>query len=190
MLDTGGRGGFNTVEFDEGGPILGDATMENRTDVFPPVSSGDQFRELYLSFLRRHSSAVIDDIGHLLQRTDVSTDVTDCEIQVFPDEYGDGHVSICMYFNGRNRLVRKNDNSLFCGACLRFADFVRDIPLYDPGSYGFQAVDIAVCCVIDWFSECWREAGGDGYKYPVVITGHEGFGTSETIQLSRGGSNV
>ncbi len=152
--------------------------------MFPQVSGEVEFRQLYLSYLRRHSMALVEEIRLLLQRTDVSPDVTDCEVQVFPDEYGDGYVSICMYFNGRNRLVRKNDRSLYCGACVRFAHQVRDIPLYAPGSYNFETRDVTVQCVINWFSECWRAAGGEFYRFPVVITGHDGFGTSDFIQLS------
>jgi hypothetical protein len=139
---------------------------------------------LYLSYLQRHSPSLIEEIRRLLQRTDVSTDVTDCEVQVFPDEYGDGHVSVCMYYNGRNRLVRKNDPTLYSGACVPLADYVRDIPLYTPDSYDFDTRDVTVRCVIDWVSECWQQAGGTDYIYPVVITGHDGFGTSEPIPLN------
>ena len=156
-----------------------------KTEAFPDVSGEGDFRERYLSYLRRHSPTLVQEIGQLLRRTDVSPDVTNVEIQVFPDEYGDGYVRACAYFNGPNRLVRKNDPSLYCGAPVLLAEYVNDIPLYDPDSYQFDVRDITVSCVIDWFAECWRTAGGEEYRYPVVITGHEGYGSSDAIPLTR-----
>lgn len=158
---------------------------EPKTEVFPPVSGEAEFREVYLAHLRRHSAALVEEVGRLLARTDVSPDVTGCEVQVFPDEYGDGHVSVCMYFNGRNRLVRRSDPSLYCGAVVRFAEYAQDLPLYAPSSYNFDTRDATVRCVIDWFAECWRGAGGEGYRFPVSITGHDGFGTPDHLPLTR-----
>lgn len=163
----------------------GVAVGEPKTKVFPPVFGETEFREAYLAYLRRHSAALAGEVRRLLDRTDVSPDVTDCEVQVFPDEYGDGHVSVYRYFNGRNRLVRKSDPSLYCGAVVRIADYAQDLPLYDPSGYGFDTRDVTVRCVIDWFAECWRAAGGEGYRFPVTITGHDGFGTSDHLPLTR-----
>ena len=159
--------------------------MDDEKDVIPPNLDDDGFRAIYQAHLDRHSPALVEEIRRLLLRTDVSADVTDCEIQVFPDEYGDGCVSVCIYFNGRERLVRKNDPSLYCGACVRFAGFVRDLPMYAPTAYDFDTGDVTVRCVIDWFTDCWRAAGGEDYRYPVVITGHDGFGTPDQIPLTR-----
>jgi hypothetical protein len=158
---------------------------EPKTEVFPAVAGEAEFREVYLAHLRRHSAALVEEVRRLLGRTDVSSDVTHCEVQVFPDEYGDGQVSVCMYFNGRNRLVRRSDPSLYCGAAVRFADYARDLPLYAPSAYPFDTRDVTVRCVITWFAECWRSAGGDGYRFPVTITGHDGFGTPDHLLLAR-----
>lgn len=160
---------------------------ELKTDVFPPVSGEAEFREVYLTHLRRHSAALVEEVRRLLQRIDVSPDVTSCEVQVFPDQCGDGHVSVCMYFNGRNRLVRTSDPSLYCGAVVRFVDHARDIPLYAPDSFDFDTRDVTVQCVIDWFTECWQVAGGADYRYPVTITGHDGFGTPDLLPLTKHG---
>ena len=158
--------------------------MDSEKGVFPAVATEEDFQKIYTSHLWRHSPALIEEIRSLLQRTDVSLDVTDCEVKVFPDEYGEGKVSVWMSFNGRNRLVRKNDPSLYCGASVRFASYANDLPLYSPNNYPFETRDVTVNCVIAWFVECWGAAGGEGYTYPVVITGHEGFGTSDLIPLT------
>jgi hypothetical protein len=159
--------------------------MGDERSVIPPGIGVDEFLAIYRSHLDRHSTGLVEEIRRLLQRTDVSPDVTDCEIQVFPDEYGDGYASVCMYFNGRERLVRKNDPSLYCGASVRFANSVRDLPLYDRDAYDFETRDVTVRCVIDWFMDCWRVAGGEDYRYPVVITGHDGYGTGDYLPLTR-----
>jgi hypothetical protein len=68
---------------------------------------------------------------------------------------------------------------------VRFADHAQDIPLYDPTEYDFDTRDVTVRCVIDWFAECWRVAGGEDYRFPVTITGHDGFGTPDHLPLTK-----
>ena len=153
-------------------------------DVFPQDVTESQFRELYLGQLRRHSAALTNEIKQLLARTDISPDVTNVDVQVFPDEYGDGHVFVWMYFNGRNRFVRKNDPTLYCGAGYQFAKDVDGIPLYNPRGYEFSVADLTVDCVIEWFVESWKTAGGENFRLPAVIAGHDGFGNSDPIDLT------
>src|SRR3954471_13311600 len=94
-----------------------------KTDLFPEVSGEDQFRVRYVGYLSRHTPALIEEITTFLRRRDVRPDGTDMEVQVFPDEDGVGAVSLWLYLNGRVRLIRRNDPTLYCGACVRFAKY-------------------------------------------------------------------
>jgi len=154
------------------------------SEALPSGLDADRFRAEYLSRLRRHTPTLVARLQALLARTDVGPDVSDVEVQVFPDEYGDGFVSAWMYFNGRNRAVRKSDPSLYCGASIALTDDIRDMPLYDPDQYSFDTSDVTVRCVIDWFVECWEAAGGRSFRLPAAITGHDGFGTPDLLPLT------
>jgi len=132
----------------------------------------DGFLEAYAAALEEHRPLLVRRLRDLLLRNDFSSPVTDIELGVFPDETGDGHVSVWCYLQGPNRRVSRSEPTLFAGKSIQLTDGMR-VPLHEPDAYGFSTADASTNAVMQWAESCWREAGGERYRLPAVITGHE-----------------
>ena len=153
--------------------------------VMPNGLTEEEFSRVYRSHLERHSEALIAEIKKMLSKP-VHPDVSEIQVEVFPDEYGDGYASIEMYFDGRNKKIDRKDQSFFPGRSLSFAKYVDDLPMTDIEAYedGFSVADVTVDLVKQWFASCWEAAGGRVYKLPVKLAGHEDFGDGTVIALT------
>jgi len=145
----------------------------------------EEFSRIYQSHLKGHSEALIDEIKEMLSQP-VHPDVSEIQVEVFPDEYGDGYASIEMYFEGRNKKIDRKDQSFFPGRSLSFAKYADDLPMTDMEAYEdrFSVEDVTVDLVKQWFASCWEAAGGRMYKLPVKLAGHEDFGDGDVIALT------
>jgi hypothetical protein len=153
--------------------------------VMPNGLTEEEFSRVYRSHLERHSEALIAEIKKMLSKP-VHPDVSEIQVEVFPDEYGDGYASIEMYFDGRNKKIDRKDQSFFPGRSLSFAKYVDDLPMTDMEAYEdrFSVEDVTVNLVKQWFASCWEAAGGRVYKLPVKLAGHEDFGDGTVIALT------
>ena len=131
-------------------------------------------RDAYVKELTRHSSQLIQEVRDFIN-TAVDDDVKDATVEVFPDEYGDGYVSIGFYFRGPTTKH------------VKFADYANDLPLIDTQAYNeddIYVADLVVDLVKQWFAESWYKAGGWDYPLAVTLYGHDGFGNGEVIDLT------
>jgi hypothetical protein len=153
--------------------------------VMPDGLTEEEFARIYRSQLERHSEALIAEIKTMLSQP-VHPDVSEIQVEVFPDQDGDGYASIEMYFEGRNKKVDRKDQSFFPGRSLSFAKYVDDLPMTDMEAYedSFSVTDLTVELVKQWFASCWEAAGGKIYQLPVSLEGHEDFGDSDVIKLT------
>lgn len=134
----------------------------------------DAIIRAYIRELERHSPQLIDEIKLFLV-TDIPENVKEATVEVFPDEYGDGYTSIGLYLAG---TTAKH---------IRFAEYVNDLPSIDIESYSEEVniPDLIVDLVKQWFAACWWKACGWDYKLPVELFGHEGFGSGDSIKLTK-----
>ncbi len=79
-------------------------------------------RDAYIKEFSRYSIQLIQEVRDFIN-TPVADDVKDATVEVFPDEYGDGHVSIGFYLRG---TTTKH---------VKFADYANDLPLIDTQAY-------------------------------------------------------
>lgn len=151
----------------------------------PNGLSEQEFARIYREHLERYSESLIKEIKWMLEQP-VRSDVSEIYVEVFPDEEGDGLVSIGMYFDGRNKKVDRTDKSFFPGRYLGIAEYANDLPLIDIEEYKekFSVVDVTVELVKEWFVSCWKEADGHNYNLPVTLKGHEDFGNGKIIALT------
>ena len=145
---------------------------------------------IYRDRLDKLSDGLIDHLHQFIQKP-LEPGVENARILVFPDEYGENISSIWMYFEGRNQKVDSEDDRLFAGRTLElFSDF-SSLPDMDLAVYReLNFVDTLVDLIAAWFAECWWKAGGWYYPIPVEIIGKNGFGTCESIFLSKSCSNL
>ncbi len=153
--------------------------------IMPDNLSKQDFLRIYREHLEQHSFSLIEEIKAMLAQP-VHSDVNEIYVEVFPDEYGDGYVSIGMYFEGKNKKVDRNDKSFFPGRYLGFAEYANNLPMIDVEAYNeeFYIADITVEEVKQWFVSCWNKAGGKTYHLPVTIHGHEDFGNGKILTLT------
>jgi hypothetical protein len=153
--------------------------------IMPNGLSMEEFSQIYQSYLNPHSEELIAEIKVMLSEP-VHPDVSEISFEIFPDEYGDGFVSIGMYFEGKNKKVDRKDKSFFPGRFLSFAENVNNLPLIDIRAYEdkFSVPDVTVDLVKWWFAFCWEKAGGSSYQLPVILEGHEDYGDGRMIRLT------
>jgi hypothetical protein len=141
----------------------------------PEGLSEESIIGVYEKELDRHSENLIAEIKAFLALP-LSAEVKEANVEVFPDEYGDGHVGIGLYLTGKTTKHTP------------FADSVRDLPLVDIESYNeneIYVVDLVVDVIKQWFSESWFKAGGWDFPLEIVMAGHDGFGNGKLINLTK-----
>src|SRR5262245_62159975 len=114
-----------------------------KPETFPSGMSEEAFRGAYRAHLDGHTAVVVALLRKTLARTDVSPDVDHVHLEAFPDEYGDGLLSVMMYFEGKNRQVRKNNPTLYSGAHVDLTAGLR-VPLHGVDAYDFDTVDASM----------------------------------------------
>lgn len=133
----------------------------------------DAIERVYIKELDRYANQLIDEIREFL-KTPLEKEVVSGLVEIFPDEYGDGHLSIGLYLEAE--LSRH----------IAFVDDVKDLPLIDVDSYADEESipDLFVDLAQQWFAECWWKAGGWDLNLPVKLYGHDGFGSGKVIALT------
>ncbi len=116
----------------------------------PNYLSKQDFLRIYREHLEKYSTSLIEEIKAMLGQP-VNSDGKEISVEVFPDEYGKGYVSIGMYFEGKNKKVDQNDKSFFPGRYLSFAEYANNLPLIDVEAYKeeFCIADVTVQEVIN-----------------------------------------
>ena len=131
-------------------------------------------KDAYDKELSRHSNQLIQEIRDFIKEP-ISSETKDATVEIFPDEYGDGHASIGLYLNG---VTTKH---------IEFASYAKDLPLIDIQSYNendIYVADLVVDLVKYWFAECWYKACGWDYPLAISVYGHEGFGEGNVIDIT------
>lgn len=139
---------------------------------FPKGMSIQSIRRAYIKEIERHSNELISEIKTILSQYSGS-DFKSANIEIFPDEYGAGCTSIGLY------LFKQSSKHI------PMAQYLNDLPIIDIDAYPDEYIPgLIIDIVKQWFAECWWKAGGWDYPLPVVLSGHEGIGNGELIQLT------
>ncbi len=135
----------------------------------------DAIERVYIKELARYSNQLIKEIKTFLQQP-LAEDITTSSVEIFPDEDGDGYISIGLYLKGEQTTH------------VAFVDEVKDLPLVDVEYYREEEEesipDLVVDLIQQWFAECWWKAGGWDFKIPMNVYGHDGFGSGNVIKLT------
>tara|TARA_B100000745_G_scaffold293200_1_gene234861 strand:- start:486 stop:1295 length:810 start_codon:yes stop_codon:yes gene_type:complete len=127
--------------------------------------------------LEKHSAQLIDEISQFIEM-ERDPRIGGLNIEVFPDEYGDGVVSIGAYYH----LKRTSDFKPTYSDDPKeryFAEYVNDFPMSDTYHYADRDIslpDLSTACIVQWFKSCWHKAKADSFIIPTIICGHEDFG--------------
>ncbi|MCE7991768.1 MAG: hypothetical protein HEP71_07305 [Roseivirga sp.] len=145
----------------------------NKQKKLPQGIPIDAIERVYTKELDRYSDELINEIKSFL-KTPLKEDVIEGSVEIFPDEYGDGVLSIGLYL--RAELTEH----------IPFLDKVKDLPMIDLTGYEEEnLVDLIVDITQRWFAESWWKAGGWEFKLPLTVYGHDGFGSGTAINLTK-----
>ena len=138
----------------------------------PPGMSIDSIKRVYRQELDRYSTQLILEIKEFLKEP-IQKNIINGEVEIFPDEYGDGYLSIGLYLKGEKTQH------------ITFVNQVKDLPMIDLNEYENENLpDLFVYLTQRWFAESWWKAGGWDYYLPIKLHGHEDFGYGEIINLT------
>lgn len=144
----------------------------NKQKQLPANMPIDAIERVYIKELHRYSDQLINEIKQFLH-TPMIDNVTSGTVEVFPDEDGDGVLSIGLYLKAELTHY------------IPFTEDVKDLPMIDVSAYEEESlVGLIVDLTQQWFAESWWKAGGWDYSLPLMVYGHDGFGSGDLIKLT------
>lgn len=152
----------------------------------------EQFSAHFRGLLEKNSPSFMLELTELFEQP-IGPGVISANIEVFLDESGEFAPKFGMYFDGTNKKVDHQDQSIFPGRHLPLAAYLDSLPGFHPKYFqedDFRAVDIQGDICKEWFAEWWWKAGGWYYPIEVEITVHDDFGDGNGILLAPGQNNV
>lgn len=143
---------------------------------FTPIDSSD-FALWCTSRLSSRNEHAMQTLGNTLDQK-VPPEVTGAEIQIFLQDEG-GAPDIWMYFDGKNKKIRKSDLSIYPGRSMCL-----DLGLEVLSELESENNHDAANIVKQWFSDCWYSVGGLEYSVPVTLSVHDGWGDGKYLILT------
>lgn len=147
----------------------------------------DEFIDQLSAALQDHTDTARAQIPRLLgclpQRA------TRLDLQVFPAQDGDGFFTIRASVDGPDRHVI--NKAIDAHAKLFDAKYTANgvdpaIPIVDPFDVDYPVNDIIVDYAAKWLQDVWRSLGDVDCPIPVVVIGHDDYGTVTPIELHSG----
>ncbi|TWT81718.1 hypothetical protein CA13_31710 [Planctomycetes bacterium CA13] len=114
---------------------------------------------------------------------------TRLDLQIFPAQDGDGFFTVRASVDGPNLYVI--NKSIDAHADLFDAKYTEDgvqppIPIVDCFDVDYPVNDIVVDCAAKWLQTVWHSFGDIKCNIPVVVVGHDDYGTVTPIELHSG----
>lgn len=143
-----------------------------------------QFENELTKELAKHSGAAMGMITSLLKIIPETAERLNFEI--FPNQDGDGFFSIRANVDGPNLSTINRAVAPHAGIfdpTYTETGIVPYIPLIDPFSSEFMANDVIVDCSARWLNKIWESIDEKSVSIPVLIIGHDGYGTITPVKL-------
>lgn len=137
------------------------------------------------SVLADETTAARDTLSQLLKA--LPERATRLDLEIFPAQDGDGFFNIRASVDGPdlhviNKAIAQHAN-LF-DAMYTETGVQPPIPLVDSFDVDYPVNDIIVDCAAQWLESVWNSLGDARCRVPVVIVGHEDYGTITPVELN------
>lgn len=147
----------------------------------------DEFIAKLSAALQNHAGTARAQIPRLLMS--LPKRATQLDLQVFPAQDGDGFFTILASVDGPDLYVI--NKAIDAHANLFDAKYTENgvdppIPIVDPFDVDYPVNDIIVDCAAKWLQEVWRSLGDVDCSIPVVVIGHDDYGTVTPVELHSG----
>lgn len=139
------------------------------------------------SLLAQHSDAVRTKLPLLL--ASLPERATRLDLQVFPAQDGDGFFTVRASVDGPDLYVINkaiDEHAELFDAKYTEAGVEPPIPIVDPFDVDYPVNDIVVDCAAVWLQSVWQSLDAVDCRMPVVIVGHDDYGTKTPIELHSG----
>ena len=140
--------------------------------------------------LECHSDSVRAEIPLLL--TSLPARARQLNLQVFPAQDGDGFFTIRASVDGPDLYVINKvigTHAELFTAKYTESGVKHPIPIVDPFDVDYPVNDIVVDCAAKWLQSVWQSLGDIECRIPIVIVGHDDYGTVTPIELHAGSSD-
>ncbi|MCE9556825.1 MAG: DUF6389 family protein [Planctomycetes bacterium] len=139
--------------------------------------------------LERHSDSARTLISELL--ASLPDRATRLDLVIFPSQDADGFFTVAASVDGPdlyviNKAIRGHAE-LF-GPKHTESGVEPPIPIVDSDDVDYSVNDIVVDCAAKWLQTIWQSIGNVQCRIPVVIVGHDDYGTITPINLHSGKS--
>ena len=149
--------------------------------------SEDEFIAELSAAFEKHTDAARAQLPCLLAA--IPERATQLDLQVFPAQDGDGFFTIRASVDGPDLYVI--NKAIDAHADLFDAKYTESgipppIPIVDPFDVDYPVNDIIVDYAARWLQNVWQSLGEVDSPIPVVIVGHDDYGTVTPVELHAG----
>lgn len=147
----------------------------------------DEFIAKLSAALQNHTETARAQIPRLL--ASLPQRATQLDLQIFPAQDGDGFFTIRASVDGPDLYVI--NKAIDANADLFDAKYTANgvdppIPIVDPFDVDYPVNDIIVDYVAKWLKDVWRSLDDVDCPIPVVVIGHDDYGTVTPVELHSG----
>ena len=151
------------------------------------VMSEDEFIAELSASLERQSDNAREQIPRLIGS--IPQTATRLDLQIFPAQDADGFFNIRASVDGPDLYVI--NKAIDAHADIFDAKYTEHgieprIPTVDPFDVEYEVNDIVVDCAAKWLQNVWTSLGRIDCSVPVVVVGHDDYGTTTPVELHSG----
>lgn len=134
--------------------------------------------------LEKHSENALKAIDDVI--ASLPEKAVQLNFEIFPAQDGDGFFSIRAKLDGPDLYIL--NKAIDSVANIFSPKYVEDkiepyIPTVDPFEIDYEANNIVVDCSARWLSKLWTQLNSANIQIPVLIVGHDGYGTITPVRL-------
>jgi len=137
-----------------------------------------------LKILNENSESIIIKLNKVLKIIPKNTQ--EIELQIFPDQDGEGTFSIQFSLLGKDLYVLNKSIKEYA----TIFDVIHtpsglnpNVPLMDPFDTEFEVNDVLVDIVAEWIEKIWKSVNTNEIKLPIIIVADEGYGKKTPKKL-------
>jgi Family of unknown function (DUF6389) len=108
------------------------------------------------------------------------------EIEIFVDQDEEGLLNVRVGLVGPDLFVLNRaiaDHARLFGTRMTQTGLDPALPLMEPGEESFSVHDTLTDCAASWLSTVWSQTERVGFRLPITVVSHDGYGTTTPFDL-------
>ena len=145
----------------------------------------DDYIQQVEAVLNEHTERAAIRLGTALSHAPPKTQKA--EIEIFVDQDGEGFLDVRVGLVGPDLSVLNRAIAEYAelfGTRMTQSGLDPALPLMEAGGESFSVHDTLTDCAASWVSTVWSQTERAGFRFPIAVVSHDGFGTSTPFVLS------